>query len=160
MKNLITLIFVSLFSICGRSQNENVIIEAVSSIEKDPIIADQSYFHGKFLSLVKENKTSELLGIYHQKGFCRMVKILYINGECQWARETETDSSYLSVLSEIRNGLPKGLKLSPTSTLHESLLSEHVTDRWVYTNRFGQKCEIEVYFVNGLLNNLGYWIYK
>lgn len=147
MKNLIIFAFSLFVSVLGNSQTVNSTI-------------DQSRYHGKFLSMIKENSTDTLVAIYHQNGFHRMVKTLYLDGECQWARETSSDSEYLAVLKEIKDGLPNGMKLTPTKTVYESSVNEYYTDKWEYINKFGQECEVEVYFVDGLLNNLGYWIHK
>jgi len=146
MKKLVALVFTITLSIVGYSQTKKVV--------------DQSKYHGKFLSMIKEDKTDALLSIYHQKGFCRLVKTLYIDGECQWARETSNDDEFLDVLKEIKEGLPNGMTLTPSKSVYESLANEHYTDKWQYVNRFGQECEVVVYFVDGLLNNLGYWVYK
>jgi hypothetical protein len=110
--------------------------------------------------MLQKGSIDEILNAYQQKDFKRFTKMKYIGGTWQTTVLATNDSICLSILDEIKMGLPKGIKTLPTSTEIETLIDDYVTDYWKYTNKQGKVCEIRVYFLNGHLRNLGYWIYE
>jgi hypothetical protein len=163
MKNIIASFFTILISVLSFSQTENQIVEsAVSSLtlEREVVTVNNLYLQGQFLSMLQKGSIDEILHAYQQKDFKRFTKMKYIGGPWQTTVLATHDSICLSILDEIKMGLPKGIKTLPTSTEIETLIDDYVTDYWKYTNKQGKVCEIRVYFLNGHLRNLGYWIYE
>jgi hypothetical protein len=160
MKKLAVVFFVSLFSNQSFSQIEDYIKIAVSSLEREVVSVDNSYLQGQFIKMVQLQSYEELLKAYHEKDFKRFTKRIYIDGNWNETVTAESDSIFISILDELRTGFPKGMKITPTDTEIETDVDDYVTDYWSYTNKSGKKCEIRVYFLNGQLRNLGYWIYQ
>jgi hypothetical protein len=163
MKNIIASFFTILISVLSFSQTENQIVEsAVSSLtlEREVVTVNNLYLQGQFLSMLQKGSIDEILNVSHEKDFKRFTKRTYIDGKWVSTLLAENDSTFVSILEEIQMGLPKGIKTLPTSTETETLIDDYVTDYWKYTNKQGKLCEIRVYFLNGQLRNLGYWIYE
>jgi hypothetical protein len=160
MKKLAIVLFLFLFSTQSFSQIEDYIKTAVSSLEREVVSVDNLYLQGQFVKIVQSQSYEELLKAYHEKDFKRFTKRIYIDGEWSETVTIESDSIFISILEEMRVGLPNGMASSPSDTEIESDIDDYVTDYWVYTNKSGKKCEIRVYFLNGQLRNLGYWIYQ
>jgi hypothetical protein len=160
MKKLVILIILSVLAAKSFSQTEQYVAAAVSSLEREVVTNNNLYLQGQFLSLVQKGSTDKILNAYQQKDFKRFTKMTYVDGNWQNTVLATNDSICLSILNEIRVGLPKGIKTLPTSTEVETLIDDYVTDYWKYTNKQGKVCEVRVYFLNGQLRNLGYWIYE
>jgi hypothetical protein len=160
MKKLAIILILLVLAAKAFSQTEQHIAEAVSSLERETVTVDNLYLQGQFLNLVQKGSTDEILNAYQQKDFKRFTKMTYVDGKWQTTVLATSDSVCLSMLNEIRVGLPKGIHTLPTSTEVETLIDDYVTDYWKYTNSQGKICEVRVYFLNGQLRNLGYWIYE
>jgi hypothetical protein len=163
MKNIISSFFTILISVLSFSQTENQIVEsAVSSLalEREIVTVNNLYLQGQFISMIQKGSTEEILNVSHEKDFKGFTKRTYVDGKWVSTLLAEEDSTFVSILEEIQMGLPKGIKTSPTDTEMETLIDDFVTDYWKYTNKQGKVCEVRVYFLNGQLRNLGYWIYE
>jgi hypothetical protein len=160
MKKLAILLILLVLAVKAFSQTEQHIAAAVSSLEREVVTVDNLYLQGQFLSLVQKGSIDEILNAYQQKDFKRFTKMTYVDGKWQNTILAINDSICLSILNEIKIGLPKGIKTLPTNTEVETLIDDYVTDYWKYTNKQGKVCEVRVYFLNGQLRNLGYWIHE
>jgi hypothetical protein len=158
MKKLIIILVLLVLVTKTFSQTvDPVISEALSQIERQESQVNNIYLQGKFMGMIKNGKSLDLLKVYNEPGFIRCIKVHDEAGE--WNTfEIKSDNAFLEMINEVRKNLPSNIQTRPSQTEYEELFDSYVTDSWYYTDKKGRRCEVTAYFINNQLVNMLYRI--